>query len=1137
MSGSLDSSHGLTKQALLSKYKEKDEDGFTPEALGLKDSEDVELSYLKFSHLLALSVFNNESRAGSHGPSSSLRSAGLPFLRKIQMLVSNVEIDAFPHRAMEAIREDLPVPGGASASGTAGTTGTTGTSSAGVGSGSKSGNENNENNENNGPVGLRAKNEDLGQRRGMVHAPQHRRKVSVKMSLTPAQRVEKRPGLRTTNALNDFEFYEKIGRGAYADVYRGLNVKTQKIVAIKQITLDKDYNPNALMGEIDLLKILRHPNIVKYHGFVKTLESLNVFLEFCSGGSLRQIYKKQGHGFSESQIIAYVNPILNGLQYLHEQGVVHRDVKAANVLLTGAGEVKLADFGVATKVSTLHNTVVGTPNWMAPETVLGGDGICTASDIWSLGATIIELFTTNPPYHELNPMATLHAIGTDEHPPLPTALSPVAKDFLLECFQKQSNLRINAKLLLTHRWVRPDLQNNSKSSLGPEKVSPDALKRSLQQTRGQNSELHGLPANFSMGPKPNELTPSTQVLHLVKETSDVPGQAYSRAELLSKFSERDEPAEDQFFLASAELMSTVKIQDALQKQISSALVDEVEENDPFFALDINNFDTSELEIQSKTEFLLSKLVARVGSCHLASDEALNVLEKITSRMYYLVRKYPSSHDVLIREHGILTLMELLENSLDLSDRHKLWNHVLGILNHLFDNNVAQIENFSLLGGIPMITRFSKLSFGLQIRSQVVKFVKTLRKSEKALLMFVSSGGLRILSRFLEEDFETCPDFSLVAVHCIHEILAKDLTRFKSDMCRILSKHGIVFWFVVLLNRLTKASKKKESVVPAEHSEATIDKILEVIKHFGQSEPRVRINISSPDLFKLLIKVYPSLSFTRQMELLKFFKSISCISELLRPLNSADILEFYVTLLRQYTPSHPQYKEVVNILCPSLYNCCYLNHNRERELAKLGAVPLLRDLSRINLPFRQFVLPILCELVYCDSSVRTLLLKHDIPTIYFNLLLDPYWHYNVMDSILHWSSQNEGFNWLESATAKNCLVSGFMMNKVSNLEAALENYLKLMTKNDQVVRLLARDTIIENILGKLTVYNKAPAAKLSLLRILHHIISYVSDHETMKKLKTLNSVKTAMSSIVAFDSSVLAKDLASRVILAISGECR
>ncbi|KAJ8141381.1 hypothetical protein OY671_005447 [Metschnikowia pulcherrima] len=1100
------SASGLSKADLLSKYRENDEDSISPESLGL-DKSDVELSYSKFSHLSALSVLNNESPGDSQAHSSS-RSGGSPFLRKIQMSVSNLEVDNFQSKAMESICENAGSGANlAPRSGKMHHSSRTSNTSSGPVSGQKS-----------------SVSATLEKAANKGSAPlRHVRKASVKMSLTPAQRVEKRPGLRTTNALDDFEFYEKIGRGAYADVYRGLNTKTRKVVAIKQISLEKDYNAAALMGEIDLLKILKHPNIVKYHGFVKTSASLNVFLEFCAGGSLRQIYKKQGHGFSEPEIISYVNPILRGLQYLHEQGVVHRDVKAANVLLTGAGEVKLADFGVATKVSASHNTVVGTPNWMAPETVLGGDGICTASDVWSLGATIVELFTTNPPYHELNPMATLHAIGTDEHPTLPAGLTPVAKDFLLECFQKQSNLRISAKLLLKHRWVNPDTQKSVPSPTLSKQTNPSF----------PNGPGPGL--SLFLPPGKDELTPATQVSNGAKRTTDVPAQAYTRTELLARFTESDDTTDNSLFAPNIGLLNTAKIKHALEKQ-TLASEDVVEENDPFFALDINNFDTSELEIQGKTEFLLAKLVSRVSSCHLATDDAINVLEKITGRMYHLVKKYPASHDVLIRDHGILTLMELLENASDLADRPRLWNHVLGILNHLFEDNVAQIENFALLGGIPLFTRFSKLSFELQIRAHVVRFVKTLRKSEKALLMFVSSGGLRILSRFLEEDFETSPEFSLVAVHCIHEILAKDLTRFKSDMCRILSKHGIVFWFVVLLNRLTK-SGKRDSVIPAANADATIDKILEVIKYFGQSEPRVRINISSPDLFKLLIKVYPSLSFGRQMELLKFFRSISCISELLRPLNSADILEFYVTLLKQYTPSHASYKEVVNIICPSLYNCCYLNHSRERELAELGAVPLLRDLSRINLPFRQFVLPILCELVYCDSSVRALLLKHDIPTVYFNLLVDPYWHYNVMDSILHWSSQNEAFNWLESATARNCLVSGFMMNKVSNLEAALDNYLKLMTKNEQVVHLLARDSIVENILAKLTVYSKAPAAKLSLLKILHQIVAYITQHHTVKRSMLLDTVRSTMSSIVALDPSVLAKDLASRISSAILSNCR
>lgn len=121
--------------------------------------------------------------------------------------------------------------------------------------------------------------------------------------------------------------------------------------------------------------------------------------------------------------------ILQGLLYLHDQGVIHRDIKGANILTTKDGKVKLADFGVST--STLAATgdkeaqVVGTPYWMAPE-VIQLSGATTASDIWSLGCTVIELLEGKPPYHKLAPMPALFAIVNDDHPPLPEGVSPVS---------------------------------------------------------------------------------------------------------------------------------------------------------------------------------------------------------------------------------------------------------------------------------------------------------------------------------------------------------------------------------------------------------------------------------------------------------------------------------------------------------------------------------------------------------------------------------------------------------------------------------------------------------------------------------------------------------------------------------------
>lgn len=130
----------------------------------------------------------------------------------------------------------------------------------------------------------------------------------------------------------------------------------------------------------------------------------------------------------EKLVALYMSQVLQGLLYLHEQGVIHRDIKGANILTVKEGTVKLADFGVATKAvpGAAHESgVVGTPYWMAPE-VIELNGATTASDIWSLGCTVIELLDCKPPYHHLQTMAALFRVVNDDHPPLPESASPVS---------------------------------------------------------------------------------------------------------------------------------------------------------------------------------------------------------------------------------------------------------------------------------------------------------------------------------------------------------------------------------------------------------------------------------------------------------------------------------------------------------------------------------------------------------------------------------------------------------------------------------------------------------------------------------------------------------------------------------------
>ncbi|DBA67330.1 TPA: hypothetical protein ACH3X2_001627 [Trebouxia sp. C0005] len=260
---------------------------------------------------------------------------------------------------------------------------------------------------------------------------------------------------------------EELGRGAYGQVYKGLDTRTGDTVAIKQMSLSgiSQENLQSVMGEIELLKNLNHKNIVKYLGSFKTRTHLYIILEFMENGSLASIIKPTKFGaFPESLVAVYIAQVLQGLAYLHDQGVVHRDIKGANILTTKEGLVKLADFGVAAKLGELEEannslrlSVVGTPYWMAPE-VIEMTSVTAAADIWSVACLSIELLTGQAPYYDLQPMSALFRIVQDEHPPLPEDISPGMHNMLLQCFNKDPQKRPDARTLLRHPWIQHNRQ-------------------------------------------------------------------------------------------------------------------------------------------------------------------------------------------------------------------------------------------------------------------------------------------------------------------------------------------------------------------------------------------------------------------------------------------------------------------------------------------------------------------------------------------------------------------------------------------------------------------------------------------------------------------------------------------------------
>ena len=984
---------------------------------------------------------------------------------------------------------------------------------------------------------------------------------------------------------------EMIGKGACGHVYKGLNHETGQFVAIKQIPLC-DVTEDILettVAEIELMKGLDHPAIVQYLESLKDDQFLYIIMEFIENGSLAGIIKKFGK-LHESLVKRYIRQVLMGLAYLHAQGVVHRDIKGANILITKDGFAKLSDFGVARKLNqeSKELSVVGTPYWMAPE-VIEMAAASQASDIWSVGCTVIELLFGRPPYFDLPPMSALFRIVQDEHPPIPSECSSELKGFLMQCFRRDVGLRSHAQTLLSHDWLN---DSNEDSTHLPSTLSTETLEAftDLEETDMQPPET---PTKISSAANAlllgindfqTSCDPQDVMLLLQRKTSSHSLDGHMKSlnttmtTIQPKYSpllHADEGSEIDFeddLLTNERMLTTLKQKSPLQD----------EEEDPFAMIDdeapmisATRHDRpllreSTLYFQQR-HALLSALKAFYETCESLQTPSLpeniqNTFARVTDTLAkQFQQSMPLTEALFVVHHaGIASLLEILRYQhlrlvhiealsqftpatlQEIHDREFILCGTLSLLRILVDHGLAgRVEAMggtAVLYALAMRSNFlltQRAMDSMPITLHAPCWIGTIRIQYAVQILAAGQPSLAwqiptltLLYRQLESCVNHTWTLDTQSLQCMMNTLGSVLNAMASTWAASdsdtlhqinqgeltylwLQQDSLMVFIHMLRFQWHRVTEKTDVVeiwcrqwwLPLSY---LIWQQIRVIFELNRSEAvgwtHHLFKFISPSFLNEMQQFLAELLGGKlqhmdeiSLHILKSIKLLSMELSLLNTLPFDDVIPILVHCIDHYhkdgdVPTSSSQRDVyyspdhLYQCLNTLYNLCKLNKSRQEIAVEAGVVPHLQTLIILDLPLKQFALPVLCDFGYGKSIARTTLWRYNGIQFFLTLLMQEYWQVKALESLAKWTEDEpeKVSEILGQRDSLSALIGLFDPNPDNSyFVSLLEPFLRLLHASEKVRHALS----MTPILPKLFLHLEHPDAivRVNILKIMAVIL--------------------------------------------------